>query len=467
MKQLHIIPRFIGGGPERAILALIERDHGRTSQHNIVVLEAPVSQRLFLQARRLGVAVTIRPPEDALLRAVEAADLVQVHYWNHPGLTALLRGIALPPARVLLWAHVLGTQAPQVLFGDLGRYADRFVLTSALSLASEAATIAKELARPIDVVPSILDTTRLDGFTPRPHDGICVGYVGLVSPTKMHPRFAEISVAARTPGLRFVVCGGGDDAALRERFAALGAGERVAVRGHVEDIRGALAEFDIFGYPLAADTSATSERALQEAMWVGLPPVVLGHGGVQQLVAHESTGLIARDEADYPLALDRLASDGPLRRRLGAEAQRFARDAFDPARWTAVVGRILDDMMAMPRRTRAPLPGAGETAAAGFVRALGDQAGPFAVSLAGPDIHGAAAVAAADRQIAGASSLLARGEGGVLHHRNANPDDPHLRLWSALVSAAAGDPSLAEAEMQAAIAFGLPPGHALASGGAG
>ena len=38
---------------------------------------------------------------------------------------------------------------------------------------------------------------RLDGFTPRKHDGICIGYIGIVNDTKMHPRFAEMSAAVR------------------------------------------------------------------------------------------------------------------------------------------------------------------------------------------------------------------------------------------------------------------------------
>jgi glycosyltransferase involved in cell wall biosynthesis len=337
MKLLHVIPRFIGGGPERSILALAERDRrlGRGRQHNVAVLDAPVSAPLFLQARRAGVAVMVRPAPDAMLRAVEAADLVQLHYWNHPALTAVLREVVLPPTRLLLWARILGTGAPQVLFADLGRFADRLVLTSDLSAASAAVRTAIGLGRPVDIVPSILDTGRLEGFSPRPHEGICVGYVGSVNPSKMHPRFAELCLTARTPGLRFVVCGsGGGEAALRERFAALGAGGRIEVRGHVEDVGSALAEFDIFGYPLTEGTFATSERALQEAMWVGLPPLVFPHGGVAALVEHERTGLVARDEPDYAAALDRLAGDAALRRRLGDAARCFARTAFDPERWS-------------------------------------------------------------------------------------------------------------------------------------
>ena len=43
---------------------------------------------------------------------------------------------------------------------------------------------------------------------------------------------------------------------------------------HAEDVRPVLAQLDVFGYPLDADTSATGELSLQEAMHAGIPPVV-------------------------------------------------------------------------------------------------------------------------------------------------------------------------------------------------
>ena len=234
-----------------------------------------------------------------------------------------------------------------------------------------------------------------------------------------------------------------------------GVGGRVDIRGPVENIRGALEEFDIFGYPLAEDSYATSEKALQEAMWVGVPPVVFSHGGVRCLVEHGRTGLVVATEEEYSRAIERLARDPALRARLGEEARRFAREAFEPARWSRALGQVLSAMMATPRRARQPLPGAGDGAAANFVRSLGDQAGPFAVSLAGPTKHAPERIAAAEKEIAAASPLLARGEGGVVHYRNAFPDDPHLRLWAGLLSGAAGARAIAAAEFAAADALGM------------
>ena len=194
---------------------------------------------------------------------------------------------------------------------------------------------------------------------------------------------------------------------------------------------------------------------MQEAMWVGIPPVVFGHGGVRCLVEHDRTGLVVATEEEYARAIERLAHDPVLRQRLGEGARRFARAAFDPARWSRAAGQVLSAMMAEPRRSRSPLPGAGDGAATNFVRSLGDQAGPFAVSLAGSAKYSPEQVAAAEREIAVVSPLLARGEGGVVHHRNFFPHDPHLRLWAGLVSGGVGARDIAAAEFAAADALGL------------
>lgn len=458
LNVLHIMPRFVGGGPERSLLAFAaaERINDTANRHVVAVLEAPVSTHMFVTARRLGVKLAIRPDHASLTRLIEDADLVQIHFWNHPALTTLLRMLPFPPARVLVWSRVLGTRTPQVLTEDIATFADRLILTSELSYESGGAHAARERGVPVDCIPGIADMSWLDGLTPRQHNGICVGYIGVVNDAKMHPRFAEMSAAVRVPDARFVVCGGGGgELELRRRFEALGVGGRVDIRGPVENIRGALEEFDIFGYPLAEDSYATSEKALQEAMWVGVPPVVFSHGGVRCLVEHGRTGLVVATEEEYSRAIERLARDPALRARLGEEARRFAREAFEPARWSRALGQVLSAMMATPRRARQPLPGAGDGAAANFVRSLGDQAGPFAVSLAGPTKHAPERIAAAEKEIAAASPLLARGEGGVVHYRNAFPDDPHLRLWAGLLSGAAGARAIAAAEFAAADALGM------------
>lgn len=434
LRILHIIPRFIGGGPERSLLALVaeERKAGIANRHTVAVLDVPISVTMLLAARKLGVALVPRPDHAAFCRLIEDADIVEVYFWNHPALADLLRTLPFPPARVLVWSRVHGLRAPQVLTEDLAGFGDRLVVTARRTLESAGAQNARQRAIPVTVVPGIADMGRLDGFVPRPHDGIRVGYIGIVNDTKMHPRFAGMSAAVRSPVVHFVVCGGGGgEALLAARFAALGPADRVTVRGPVEAIRAELETFDVFGYPLVEDTYATSEKALQEAMWVGVPPVVFPHGGVRDLVEDGETGLVVTTEEGYADAIDRLAGDAALRRRLGENARRFARSEFDPARWAQELDRLLREMMDEPRRPRPPLPGAGDAAAENFVRSLGDQAGAFAVSLDGT--AGESRRAAAHEEIAAASALLARGEGGIGHYASFHADDPLLRFWASLV----------------------------------
>jgi glycosyltransferase involved in cell wall biosynthesis len=424
-------------------------------RHTLAVLDPPVAPAMFMQARRLGIQLVIGPDPDHLRGLVADSDVVQVHYWNHPALTALLRDVELPPARVVVWCHVLGTHAPQVLTADVATFGDRLIVTTEQSAATEGARAAVSAGVPVDVVPGVTDRSRLDGFAPRGHEGCVVGYLGLVNDAKMHPRFAELCAAVSDPNVRFVVYGGGGgEEQLTQRLAAAGIADRAEVRGHTEDVRAALEEMDVFGYPLARETYATSEMTLQEAMWVGIPPVVFAHGGPSSMVTDGVSGLVVSDDRGYARAVDRLAGDPQLRARLGEGARRHARSNFDPARLTATVVGIMEDLMARPRRIHAPMPGAGDRPAAAFVRSLGGQAGPFVTSVAGP-VAGAEALAAADRQIAASSTLLARGEGGVIHHRNAYPDDPHLRLWSGLIAAGSGDDEMARSEYRATEALGL------------
>ena len=68
-----------------------------------------------------------------------------------------------------------------------------------------------------------------------------------------------------------------------------------------------------------------------EAMAAGLPLAVTAVGGVPELVVNEASGLLvpAGNTPALAHAMDRLASDGSLRTRLGMQAATRARALFD------------------------------------------------------------------------------------------------------------------------------------------
>jgi L-malate glycosyltransferase len=435
MRILHIIPRWIGGGPERHLLELArhdadvaaggaDRERGRDRggiERRVLVLDRPLSAPLVVRARRVGITVVPEPWLKVLDAEVEAADVVDITYWNHPALLELLRR-PLPAARIVMRAAVAGDTLPQVIPPDLVGFPDAWVLSA--PPGHGATTVA--IGHPTVVhVPSLADMSRLDGFAPRPHDGVRALYLGSLTAAKLHRGLAGIvALLARRDVMVDLV--GDADPGTRERLEAdlraHGVADRVTLHGHVERIADVLATADLFAYPLVPGSSVTSEKSLQEAMWVGLPPVLLEGTASVGWIEHGATGLVAPDLATFAAHVDGLADDPTLRHRIGDAARTFARDRFDPARNARTIGEVVERCLGDARRARDPLPGGDDPPAERFLRTLGDLADVFVRRVTGPDVR--------------ADALLLRGEGGVLHHSNTYPDDARLRAWAEVLLAA-------------------------------
>ncbi|HEX4521315.1 MAG TPA: glycosyltransferase family 4 protein [Gaiellaceae bacterium] len=414
---VHVVHSLSRGGAGRAVLSLAQG--GDTIA---VLTEADPLLRSRAEEKNVIVVQGSDP------RAVLAdAEIVLVHFWNTPELHELLRG-GLPPVRLALWAHVAGDTPPHVLTSRLVELADIVVVTSAYSARLPV------LAGTAPVIPAAPERSRLAAAGPRRHRGFNIGYIGTVDYAKLHPRFVELCAAVRLDDARFVVCGSGG------AVAELDASGRFDLRGFVEEIAPVLAELDVFGYPLAPGNYSTSDLALQEAMAAGVPPVVLPYGATRGLVDHGVTGLVARDEDEYPRAIEYLHANPEERRRLGRNAH--AASSRSPEEVAADWDRVYDELLERPKRARAAAPLSGAPA---FVASLEEAAPEFAASLEG------SVPEEAEKQISAASPALASaGAGGVLHYRRHYPSDAHLRLWSGLVLEAAGNHVLATAELKAA-----------------
>jgi hypothetical protein len=418
---------FSRGGAGRALLSLADRA-------STIVSLTPADTLMRARAEAAGANVL---EGAAHLSALDAADVVLLHFWNTPELYGFLR-CGLPPIRLAAWVHVAGNSPPQVVTRELVELVDSFAVT-----ASGTAKLPVLAAAP-PVIPAAPDPERLGHVVRRPHTGFNVGYVGTLDFAKLHPSFAELCARVDVADARFIVCGAGEAAAT----LAAQVDDRVEFRGYVEDVGPVLAELDVFGYPLAPGNYATSDLALQEAMAAGVPPVVLAHGESQALVEHGVTGLVARDEAEYPRAIDFLGANPRERLRLGenARARALLRRPTDVvAEWRPLLTGLLEHPKAA-RRAR-PL-----TGAAAFVESLGTTAPEFAASLTAATEDDALE---AEARIAAAPPVLVSASGGgILHYRRHYPNDAHLRLWSALVLEAAGKHVLAVGELTAAQQLG-------------
>lgn len=442
MRIVHILARLGMTGPVRSLAAFAEygKRAGLPWIHEILVLESQIAPAAVALLRLAGARLHLRLERSAQAAVLAGADLTLVHYWQCPSMVAFLA--TLPPTRrVVTWTHTLGLHPPQSIAATLGATSDAIWCTTEATLD---APVCRDRPVPPPVVRGLIDPDRL--LAPEClHEGIVIGYIGTLNAQKLHPRFVALCSEVHQSEARFVVYGaGGQQRQLLIEAERMGLSNRFEVRGHVDDVGQALAGMDVLGYPLNRSTYASSDLAVQEAMWAGVPPVVLPHGGVPHLIQDVESGIIAEDEADYVAAIERLVCDAGERQRLADNARIHARASFDPADTVQRVDRLLAEAMEAP--ARAPRVGDwGGTPAAWFVTALAESGAPFHRSLAagpGGDPDAEAAIAACPE-------LVAVGEGGIFQWRNAFPNEPALREWAALLLEVRGDSERAAGERAA------------------
>lgn len=451
LRVLHLIPQLSPGGGGRAALAAAgaAAQSGLLSQRIASLRPAHVEMRAAAEAA--GIGVLDAPSAAELWEPLRTADVVHLHYWSSPELWELLEA-ELPPMRLVLWPHVAGHTPPQLVPPELIRAADLPVGSSELS----ASRLQVDEAADVEVIPPVPGWERLEGVRRSDAPGFNVGYLGTVGFVKLDPRFAEICAAVRVPEARFLVCGAGDAMrSLPRQMAEAGLADRFVLRPHTEAVGDFYADLDLFAYPLRPGVSSSSELALKEAMYAGVPPVVLPHGNCAELVTDGETGVVATGVDSFARAIERLHADPDERERLGRNAAESARKLWDPAVLGSRWADAYDRLAALPKSSRTPVVAAPEGESAGairFARGLGPDGEVLLLGIdGGPDEQDAA-----DRRLATCSRIVGLSDGGLIDHRRRYPGDPTLALWAGIFLRAQGRTALAAGQLADAARLGAP-----------
>lgn len=457
LRIAHIFEQIRLGGPIYALIGLSK--HLVTIKpdcHRIISL-LPADPRAVRQAAAASLTILSGPNKTTLKQELAKADIVQVHFWNSPRIYEFLRA-KNPPMRTLVWCHVNGLHPPHILSQSIFDFADLVATTSESSFSLPV--LCSQPREQVEFINAGADFSRLDGFVPAAHDEFTVGYIGLVDFIKIHPAFVRMCAAIQVPAIRFIICGGGNSRKEISRQAQeAGILDRLTFIDHIEDIRPILSQIDVLGYPLCEETSSTSELALQEAMFAGIPPVVFPYGGIDRIVSHERNGLVAQNEVDYVRAIELLYHNPEERKRLGKNAATDADSKLGSQRTALRFEEVYAQLMQKPKRDHrnsfqhieykkdfSANPGAWE-----MIRSLdniGDE--DFLDSLTKSD----AQAEEAERRISHVGPNM---RNHILQYRFYYPNDLYLRVWAGLIFSQSGRHALAAAEFKECLKNGLNP----------
>jgi glycosyltransferase involved in cell wall biosynthesis len=156
-----------------------------------------------------------------------------------------------------------------------------------------------------------------------PADAVVIGSVGRLSPEKNYPLLvrAFARVAERLNLFLVLVGDGLDRARIEAEIDRVNVKDRCRITGMQMEVLPRLRAMDVFC--LSSDTEGLS-ISLLEAGACGLPCVVTDVGGNAEIVADGLSGCVVPQGGESALAaaLERLASDTDLRRKMGLEARK-------------------------------------------------------------------------------------------------------------------------------------------------
>ena len=274
-------------------------------------------------------------------------DIVHVH-WPVPN--ALFGSVARRGCGARLVTSWYGVELRWVKGGlsPLRRFAVWALRTSDQVVAISSYT-AREIAElspvPVRVIPYTLGFGDADerSVAAPARDHLEVLFVGrLVERKGVRYLIDAVRTLAPRRAVHLTIIGDGPERpALASQVQAAGLDGAVDLRGRVSDaeLRQAYAAASVFVLPAIVDSRGDTEGlgvVLLEAMSYGVPVVGSRLGGITDIVVDGESGLLVEpsDPAALAGALERLAGDPALARRLGAAGRQRVADQFS---WRAIL----------------------------------------------------------------------------------------------------------------------------------
>lgn len=371
---VHVIDRLSMGGMESVALTVIERTRD-TYDHVVVCLRDAGAQAD--RARAAGVAVHAlgkQPGKDPaaylrLVRRLRALAPDIVHTYN------------IGAVDIAIWARLAGCRC--IVHAEHGRDAAdpsgnnrkyRWLRRAMAPLIRYFVPVSVDIERwmrhslrlpasRIRLITNGIDTTRFapaeNEPRPSPLDGLAphtrlIGSIGRLDPVKgfdtLIEAMARLRDDARVPETHLVIVGEGPErAALEQRIARLGLGDRVSLLGQRADTPAILGALDVYVCSSIAEGIALT---LLEAMAAARPIVATAVGGNPELIEEHTTGRLVPSGRPQAIAdaVSALLVTPDAGAALGTAAREKAVAHYSVAAMIEGYRRLYDDVLGRPAR---------------------------------------------------------------------------------------------------------------------
>ena len=440
MNILHITPH-LGGGVGTVVLNWLKKEHELNTDSTHIVACLQENKNPMQQFLDMGLKIysDVYKKRELLNDWIRNADIVLLHWWNHPLLFDIMVNYDFPESRLIIWNHVSALHPPYIHSGKLIDFSDSFVFTSPVSYeAKEIQELPDALKEKLDVVWSSCGTDIFEGFKKQEHAGFIVGLTGTVDYGKLHPDFIRMSAKVNIPDVRFIVCSGDSQEKIKQEAIALGIESKFDFMGRVPSIMPYLAVYDVFGYPLQPHHFGTCEQAIGEAMMAEVVPVVLNNPAEKYIIKNGETGIIANTQTEYVQAIEYLYRNPDIRKAMGVKARKAAEHQYSVINKMAAWDKIFAQLMQTPKHKRKWHTQMEDTknGSAIFIESLGDYGKVFA-----DYIHASKYLSKNDLIVCKKNIIdlfnsntqwKSDNKGGVKQYLRAFHDDPYLKEWSEL-----------------------------------
>ncbi len=367
IRLAHLINFLSPAGKEIGIIKLLNALDSNEFENYLIVFDK-VFDTLSLDPSKVKlISLNKRRGNDPLLPLRLARilhhykiDILHTHAWG-----TLVEGIAA--------GRLAGVK--QIIHGEHGSFhkdakrlmVQRFFFNRADHLLSVSAVLADDLSATIGFprkkMQAILNGVDTDRFYPDPEKrktqrkiygfgetDLVIGTVGRTVALKnqqlviraMHQLWDEFN------NVHFVVVGDSPMYSVKNELAALaaelGVQEKIHLIGMKNEVPDLLNMFDLFVLP---SLSEGCSNVIQEAMATGLPVVASHVGGNPELVQHDVSGFLFKNDDVYDLSqyLRRILTDTRLREEMGRAGLNLAREQFSlPAMIAAYRNFYLNSM---------------------------------------------------------------------------------------------------------------------------